>query len=157
MALANVCVRRVAHHLLSLPGTCCVRWIQVAVPLLSASDQVCEFVKLCFQLRIASQLKQVGGSLHDLVEIRIDEPLRPMAFDFLSSQKVSGGLQMFDTGLRAFKSEWHKRRMLSHQSRTPEVAGHLDFIERHGAKRIIGSRRASKQGESHQRHELSGV
>ena len=127
VAMDNERVGRVAHHVLRRADTCRVGRIQVAVCLLSTGNDVGEFVELCFQFRITSQLKQIGGSLHDLVEVRINEPLGPTIFDFLSSQKITGSLQMLDTRLRALKCKWHQRLPLGHQPRPPEVAGHLDL------------------------------
>ena len=55
---------------------------------------------------------------------------------------------MFDTRLRTLKSKRHQRLALSQQSRSPEVAGHLHLIERHGAKWVIGrSPCTGEQGE----------
>jgi DNA-binding winged helix-turn-helix (wHTH) protein len=71
-----------------------------------------------------------------------------MVFHLLSRQKVTRGLQMFDARLRAFKREWHQCLSLRLQARPPEVAGHLDLIERYWAERVVGRRRANEQGES---------
>ena len=105
-------VRLVAHHVFLCPHAGGMRRIQIPVGLLRRGDDVYDRVKLRLELGIIAQLHQIRRAFHHLVEIRINEPMRPMVVGLLAYQGIRRRLQVRHAGFSFPKGEWHQHRAL---------------------------------------------
>ena len=92
-------------------------------------DHLHDPVELSFQLGVVLQLGQVSRSFHNLVEVGINKTVGAVPLYFFAREKIGGRLQVRDSGLGLLESEWYQDLALGDEARTPELAGHLDFMK----------------------------